>query len=68
MGRRNQPGEPREKERQREWDGGRAGVRREMARERTQRGVSIVLAKCGLEAWYRVDPLDVTVRMGDLFS
>lgn len=36
-------------------------------RERTQRGVSIVLAKCGLEAKYPVDPLDVTVMMWDLF-
>lgn len=35
-------------------------------RERTQRGVSIVLAKCGLETQYPVDPLDVTVRMWDL--
>lgn len=35
-GRMNQPGEPREMEKQKEWDGGRAGVRREMARAHTK--------------------------------
>lgn len=58
-GRMNQPAEPREMERQKEWDGGRARARR----ERTQRGFSIVLAKCGLQAKYAVDPLGVTVTM-----
>lgn len=31
-------------------------------------GVSIVLAKCGLEAKYPEDPLDVTVTMCSLLS
>lgn len=46
-----QPGEPREMERQKEREGGRAGVRRAMARADTKGGpLSIVLAECGLEA------------------
>lgn len=58
----NQPRKPGEKERQKELGGGRAGVRREMARADTKGG-SIVLEKCSLEAQYPKDPLDVTVRM-----
>lgn len=50
-------------ERQKEWDGGRAGVRRAMAAAGNGEGVSIVLVKCGLEARYPVDPLDVSVTM-----
>lgn len=35
----DQLGEPKEKNRQKEWDGGRAGVRSEMARADTKGGL-----------------------------
>lgn len=59
-GRMNQPAEPREMERGTE--GG------ERWRRPTQRGFSIVLAKCGLQAKYTVEPLGVTVTMWITFS
>lgn len=42
----NQPGESREEERQKEWDGGRAGVRREMASVDTKGGLY-----CSCKMW-----------------
>lgn len=47
-GRVNQPGEPREMERQKERDGGRAGVRRAMARADTKGGLY-----CSCKMWPR---------------